>query len=223
MLEYKTFRLVFEYKNLLGTQGVRKNRRENLTSASTILKHQTLSFSHLSWENHRCLSFSADPAGLVYPVCLPKPNPQQAHLISWAFSFYSLGHPPHDSVQTSYGADFTHPVTPNEGVSAAPTRRLQPVPSFTRSAGKEMQKLWTDSQEGRGGRMRAHGNSGEKPVQRTRVTLKMLPWLFLSGTRPLKKRPSLERWSETVFITSDHSLLWVCREGLLWSPLSFSS
>lgn len=78
-----------------------------------------------------------------------------------------------------------------------------------------MQKLWTDSQEGRGDRMQAHGDSGEKPVQRTRVTLKMLPWLFLSGPRPLKKRPSLERWSETVFVTSDHSLLWVCREALL--------
>lgn len=88
---------------------------------------------------------------------------QETHLVSWAFSFYSLGHPPHGSVQTSYGADFTHPLTSNEGVSAAPTRRLQPVPSFTRSeAGKEMQKLWTKSQEGQGDTMQARGNSGEK-------------------------------------------------------------
>lgn len=130
-------------------QGVRKNWRENLTSASIILKHQTLSFSHLSWEKPQ--------ASLLLLLTL-----QETHLVSWAFSFYSLGHPPHGSVQTSYGADFTHPLTPNEGVSAAPTRRLQPVPSFPRSeAGKEMQKLWTESQ-GQGGRMQAHGNSGEK-------------------------------------------------------------
>lgn len=95
----------------------------------------------------------------------------------------------------------TPPLTPDEGVSAAPTRRLQPVPSFTRSeAGKEMQKLWTESQERQGGRMQAHGNSGKKTVQRTEVTLEMLPWLFLSDTRPLKKLPSLERWSETKFL-----------------------
>lgn len=126
---------------------------------------------------------------------------QETHLVSWAFSFYSLGHPPHGSVQTSYGADFTHPLTSNEGVSAAPTRRLQPVPSFTRSeAGKEMQKLWTKSQEGQVIRCRPVGIQGKKTVQRTGVTLKTLPWLFLSGTRPFKKFPSLERWSETKFL-----------------------
>lgn len=47
---------------------------------------------------------------------------------------------------------------------------------------------------------RPMGIQGKKTVQRTEVTLEMLPWLFLSDTRPLKKLPSLERWSETKFL-----------------------